>query len=361
MSGEFYAVVPAGGSGTRLWPLSRAGRPKFLRALTDSDRSLLQATTDRLGAFASTDRTFVVTGTAHAVEVARQLPDLPAGNLLIEPSPRDSAPAIGLAAAVIAARDPDAIMGSFAADHHIMSNEGFVAAVKQAIEVAGHGYLVTVGLAPTRPETGYGYIHRGAPLPGGAGFAVTEFTEKPSLERAERFVASGEYLWNASMFIWRVSAFLAEMARLAPELHEGLRAIAAAWDTPEREDVLARIWPTLPRIAVDYAVMEGAAAVGRVATIPADIGWHDIGDWHAVGEVVPSDERGNSIMGPARTYLDDVSNSVIVGHGGRAVAVVGLADVVVVDTEDAVLVCARDRAQDVKKLVTELASDDPLR
>jgi mannose-1-phosphate guanylyltransferase len=293
--------------------------------------------------------------------VARQLPRLPTENILIEPSPRESAPAIGLAAALIAARDPDAVMGSFAADHHIVRAEVFAEAVREAIDVARQGYLVTIGLEPTRPETGYGYIHRGSRLERGAGFSVSEFTEKPSLDRAQRFVDSGEYLWNASMFAWRASVLLDEIARFAPELHRGLLAIAEAWDGPERDDVVARVWPTLPKIAIDYAVMEGAAAAGRVVTIPADLGWHDIGDWHAVGEVVAPDAHGNSILGSARTYLDGASDCVIAGHSGRMVAVVGLNDVVVVDTDDAVLVCARSHAQDVKRIVAELDADDPLR
>lgn len=224
-----YAVIPAGGSGTRLWPLSRAGHPKFLHPLTGTSASLLQATVERLAPLTTPDRTLVVTGAAHVAAVARQLTGLPEENILVEPSPRDSCAAIALAAAVIAIRDPDAVMGSFAADHLIRDPESWVRTVQEAVRGAEQGMLMTVGITPTRAETGYGYLETGDPTEGTPWRPVAEFKEKPGAEVAEAYVRSGRYLWNASMFVWRVDVFLAELARQQPALHAGVAAIAAAW------------------------------------------------------------------------------------------------------------------------------------
>src|SRR5690348_12391704 len=226
-----YAVIPAGGSGTRLWPLSRAGNPKFLHPLTGSAATLLQATVERLAPLASLEQTFVVTGGAHAAAVARQLPELPEQNVLVEPSPRDSCAAIGLAAAIIARRDPQGVMGSFAADHLVADGERFVATLREAVTGAQQGFLMTVGIQPVRPETGYGYLECDGLVDGGPIRRVDEFKEKPSREVAEQYLASGHHFWNASMFVWRVDLFLAELARQQPALHAGLVEIAAAWDT----------------------------------------------------------------------------------------------------------------------------------
>jgi mannose-1-phosphate guanylyltransferase len=304
----------------------------------------------------------VVTGASHAVGVARQLPQISADQIVVEPSPRDSAPAIGLAATLIHRRSPDAIMGSFAADHRVTDGGAFLAAVRTAIAVAANGKLVTIGLTPTHPETGYGYIHQAEALPGG-GSRVAAFKEKPSAEVAAEYVTSGEYLWNASMFVWRVETLLGEIRRQVPELAEGLERIADAWESPSRDEVLAAIWPTLPKISIDYAVMEGAAAAGLVVTVPADIGWNDVGDWDTLGSILQPDAQGNTVIatGENQVYTVDSGDCVVVPHGGRAVALLGLRDVIVVDTADALLVAARDRAQDVKKLVDQLPVGDPLR
>ncbi|MGC9666798.1 mannose-1-phosphate guanylyltransferase [Planosporangium sp. 12N6] len=357
----FYAVIPAGGSGTRLWPLSRAGHPKFLHALTGTSASLLQATVDRLGALAEPASTYVVTGVAHAAAVARQLPELPDANILVEPSPRDSCAAIGLAAAVIARRDPTAVMGSFAADHLVRDGESFTAAVRAAIDGARQGLLMTVGITPTHPETGYGYLRCGEVIGDGPVSRVAEFAEKPPYDVAVSYVESGRYFWNASMFIWRVDIFLAELARQQPLLHAGLMRIAQAWDSVEREQVLGEVWSTLPKISVDYAVMEGAAAAGLVGTVPGDFGWNDVGDFHTLGDVLERDERGNVVIeaddgaaGKPDVLLHDTDRTVVVPRSGRLVTAVGVQDLIIVDTVDALLVCPRDRAQDVKKLVDSL-------
>ncbi|WFE96429.1 sugar phosphate nucleotidyltransferase [Micromonospora sp. WMMD987] len=354
-----YAVIPAGGSGTRLWPLSRAGHPKFLHPLTGTDASLLQATVDRLAPLTTPERTLVVTGAAHAAAVARQLRRVPEENILVEPSPRDSCAAIALAAAVIAQRDRTAVMGSFAADHLIRDPASWVRTVQAAVQGAEQGLLMTVGITPTRAETGYGYLETGEPGGDGLLRPVLEFKEKPAAPVAEAYLRSGRHLWNASMFVWRVDVFLAELARQQPALHTGVTAIAAAWGTPEQDEVLGAVWPTLPKISVDYAVMEGAATAGRVATVPGDFGWNDVGDFHTLGEVLPADPAGNVVLtvdAKPGVLLHDAHDLVVVPQSGRLVAVLGVRDLIVVDTPDAVLVCPRDRAQDVKTLVDELKS-----
>ena len=359
VSGDLYAVIPAGGSGTRLWPLSRAGHPKFLHPLTGTEASLLQATVDRLAPLSGPDHLFVVTGVSHAAAVSRQLAQVPEQNILVEPSPRDSCAAIALAAAVIARRDPEAIMGSFAADHLIADGPAFIEVIRTAMRGAAQGLLMTLGITPTRPETGYGYVQCGGPVLAEGVLAVEEFKEKPSYDVAEGYVKSGNYLWNAGMFVWRVDTFLNELARQQPQLHAGVSRIAQVWESPAREEVLGEVWPTLPRISVDYAVMEGAAAVGRVGTVPGDFGWNDVGDFHTLGEVLAADTAGNVVVGKESlakpgVLLRDTEGLVVVPNSGRLVAALGIRDLIIVDTPDAVLVCPRDRAQDVKSIVDEL-------
>lgn len=360
-TGSLYSVIPAGGSGTRLWPLSRANHPKFLHALTGTPLSLLQATAMRLAPLSTPDTTYVVTGVAHAAAVARQLPTVPEENLVVEPSPRDSCAAIGLAAAVIVRRDRDAVMGSFAADHVVKDEPAFVETIRAAMDGARRGLLMTVGITPTHAETGYGYLQCGEADQVGGARSVLEFKEKPSHEIAVAYLASGRYLWNASMFVWRADAFLAELERQQPELYAGLTTIAQAWGTERQDDVLGEIWPTLPKISVDHGVMEGAADVGLVATVPGDFGWTDVGDFDALGQILMAQDAGDSagnviVVEPedSPVMLRDTTGSVVVAHSGRLVVTLGLHDLIVVDTPDAVLVCSRKRAQDIKSIVDDL-------
>ena len=355
MISDLTAIVPAGGAGTRLWPLSRRSRPKFLLDLTGSGRSMLQATCDRLSGVAGT--TYVVTGTAHAAAAARQLPGLDDEHLLVEPSPRDSAAAIGLAAAVAHARDPETVVGSFAADHVIADEAAFAAVVAQAVAVARTGLLVTVGIEPDRPSTGFGYVRAGAPVavPGAPdALAVEEFVEKPDAATAEQYVASGRYRWNAGMFVARAATLLELFDTYRPELGAGLRRLGRAWDTPQREVELAEVWPTLERVAVDYAVAEPAAADGRVAVVPGAFGWDDVGTFAAVGAVLPPAPL--QVLGVGEV-LDVDSTGVVAADTGRVVALLGVEDVVVVDTPDVLLVAARSRAEEVKGFVDRLTAD----
>lgn len=345
----FWAVVPAGGAGTRLWPLSRRTSPKFLLDLTGAGRSLLQQTADRLVPMTG-ERLLVVTGVAHAAAVAEQLPQLAAGRLLAEPSPRDSMPAIAWAAAVVERQDPDAVIGSFAADHVIADAPAFRSCVEQAVEVARTGRIVTIGIAPTGPSTGFGYIRPGQPLPGMASArAVDRFVEKPDAVTAAEYVEAG-YLWNAGMFVARAGDLLDALAAYHPELAQGARRIAAD------PALLGPVWPELSRIAIDHAVAEPAAVDGRVAVVPATFDWDDLGDFAALAQLTPTRPDGPAVLGDAELVTALRSSGLVVPAGGRAVAVVGLDDVVVVDTPDAVLVLSRERAQQVKAIVEALAA-----
>lgn len=365
----FVPVVPAGGSGTRLWPLSRAAHPKFLLDLTGSGRSLLQQTLDRLAPLA--DRpALVVTGAAHARAVAEQIGD--AGEVIVEPSPRSSMPAIALAAAIARRRDPGAIIGSFAADHLIEDVGSFAQCVRTAVAVARSGRLVTLGIEPTHPATGFGYIERAEPAADGSdaqvveagGLPVARFVEKPERERAEEFLAHGGFSWNAGMFVVRADALLEALAEQLPALAAGVQRIAAAHGTDAQQEVLEREWPQLTSIAIDHALAEPLAAKGRVAVVPAAFDWDDVGDFAALARQLRRKRGGEAIrrvgdrdvrvLGDAPVLARDAAATVH-ATGERLVAVVGVAGISVVDTPDALLVVADDRAQDVGALVASLA------
>jgi mannose-1-phosphate guanylyltransferase len=354
---DFSAVVPAGGAGTRLWPLSRAGAPKFLHDLTGSGRTLLQATWDRLVPLAGPDGVLLVTGAAHADAVRRQLPGLDDGGLLLEPSPRDSMAAIGLAAAVLHRRNPDAVLGSFAADHVIGDLEVFADAVRQAVATAREGWVVTIGIEPTHPATGFGYILAGEPLAvPGAPLArrVERFVEKPDAATAAAYLAEGGYRWNAGMFVSRADVLLRRLGEQHPDLRDGLERVGTAWDTPLRAEVLAETWPELLQIAIDHAVAEPAAAAGGVAVVPGGFAWDDIGSWDSLASLLPHPATGPAVVGTAQDVVALDGSGVVVPASGRMVAVIGVDDVVVVDTPDAVLVTTRAQAQRVKSVVDAL-------
>ncbi len=347
----FWAVVPAGGAGTRLWPLSRSSSPKFLHDLTGEGRTLLEQTHDRLTPLVE-DRFLVVTGRDHEQAVRAQLPALGAEAVLAEPSPRDSMAAIGLAAAVLERRalssGEDVVMGSFAADHVISDRAAFRRTVVDAVAVAREDWLVTIGIEPTFPSSAFGYIHQGAALPGHArARVVEEFVEKPSVSVAEEYLVAGDYRWNAGMFVVRPGVLLDLLAARSPDFVAALRVLGAE---PDRID---QIWPGLPKIAIDHAVAEPAAAAGRVATVPGDFGWDDVGDYDSLAGML-GDVAELSVLGDRALVLSQQSTGLVVPASGRVIAVIGLDDVVVVDTPDGLLVASRERAQDVKAVVAEL-------
>jgi mannose-1-phosphate guanylyltransferase len=354
---RFIAVIPAGGVGTRLWPLSRAAAPKFLHDLTGSGSTLLRATYDRLEPLTG-KHMLVVTGTAHRAAVCRQLPEVQEADLVLESEPKDSGAAIGLAAAILFERDPDTIMGSFAADHVISPDEMFRDAVREAIHTAAAGKIVTIGIKPTHPSTGFGYIRSGATLnvPGApSAQSVVEFVEKPSEEVAQQYLDSGEYVWNAGMFVAPVSLMLKHLEANQPELFSGLQEIAKAWDTPLQEEVTARVWPSLPKIAIDYAVAEPAAAAGDVAVVPGAFRWDDVGDFASVGRLNSAKEVDDvTVIGEGARVFTENASGVVVSDTKRVIALIGIKDVVIVDTPDALLVTTKAHSQRVKQAVDAL-------
>lgn len=357
---NFYAIIPAGGAGTRLWPLSRRSAPKFLLDLTGTGRSLLQSTVDRLLPLTGAEGIYVVTGENHVSGVLDQL-DISGDHIIAEPSPMDSMAAIGLAAAVLQERHGPVVIGSFAADQVITGRSAFEESVRQAVAAASEGYVVTVGIAASRPSVAFGYIHTGQLLGlQGAPEArsVRSFTEKPDALTAQRYLSTGEYRWNGGMFVVRTDILLGHLAQRRPKLHAGLLEIAQAWDTENRVEVLGRVWPTLERISIDHALAEPVAADGGLVTIPGHFGWDDVGDFNSLAGLLPAvDGAGNKVLGDVDQIVRiDSAGSVIVPGGGRLVTVLGLDDVVVVDTPDAVLVTTRARAQQVKELVARLVA-----
>ncbi|MCO5176657.1 MAG: sugar phosphate nucleotidyltransferase [Thermomicrobiales bacterium] len=353
MTGQFFAVIPAGGSGTRLWPVSRAKRPKFLLPLP-GPRTMIQDTVDRLSNLACRENILIVTGAAHVSEVQRQLPELGAAQIIAEPEPRGSGPAIGLGAAIALQRDPEAIVGSFAADHVVTEHPRFEQAVRAAIEIARRDYLVTIGIEPSYAETGYGYIRAGEPLGTFEELQAREvdrFKEKPDIEVAEEYIASGEYLWNASMFVWKARVLMEEMRVHLPALASALERIAADWGTPRQQETLDTIWPTVADVTIEHGILEPST---HVAVVPGTFGWTDLGDWHGLGTIsADSADPAANLAINAELLARDARGSFVFGQG-RLVALLGLENVVVIDTDDALLICDRSRTQEVKQLVEEL-------
>jgi mannose-1-phosphate guanylyltransferase len=355
---RFYSVIPAGGIGSRLWPLSRADAPKFLLDLTGSGKTLLRATWERLERISGPDRIMVVTGRAHRAAVEEQIPELADHNVVLESEPKDSSAAIGLAAAILHRREPDVIIGSFAADHVISDTRGFQRAVKEAIIAADAGYIATIGITPTEPAIGFGYIHCDGSL-GIVGaprvVRADRFVEKPTVDVARGYVEDGNYLWNAGMFISRADKLLEQLGESRPELLEGLTELAEAWDTDRRGAVVDKVWPRLEKIAIDYTVAEPAAAAGRLAVVPGDFDWDDVGDFAAIAKLHSGGRSSDlAILGENARVLADSSSGVVVSQTGRLISLIGVTDIVVVDTPDALLVTTSANAQRVKAVVDAL-------
>jgi len=345
-----YALIMAGGSGTRLWPCSREACPKQLLSLL-SERTMLQEAYQRITPLIPDEQVFVVTSEAYADVVREQIPQLPAANIIGEPEGHGTAPCIGLSALYLRRLDPEGVMAVLTADHYIEKADELRRALEAAAQVAEAGHLVTLGIQPSHPATGYGYIERGEKLAQISGLdvhRVEKFTEKPDLATAQAFVKSGRYYWNSGMFIWKVSTILREFQKLMPQLYAQLMEIDAALGTTQERAVLERVWPQVENETIDYGIMERAQ---DVAVIPVDIGWSDVGDWAALSELLPPDEEGNVIVGE-HVGLD--TRRCMIHGSRRLVATIGLEDMIVVDTEDALFICPKERAQEVRDLVEKL-------
>lgn len=350
-----HAIVMAGGSGTRFWPKSRRGQPKQLLRL-HGDRTMLQQTVDRIAPLVEPSRTWIITGEDQADATRRQLPELPPERVVGEPCPRDTGACVGLAAALVARDDPDATMVVMPADHVIRPAADFLRMVEAAAAIVDQSpsTFVTFGIAPTRPETGYGYIERGVEADSHSGIRahrVVRFREKPDRETAEAFVRSGRFAWNSGIFVWRAAAIQDAINRFQPDLGLGLDQIARAIGTPAQAVTIAAVYPNLPKVPIDKAVMEKA---DDVQVLEVNYDWNDVGDWRSLTTLVPPDDRGNSVQGPV--LLDGASGSVIVADEGRLIVALGVSDLVIVQSGGATLVARKDQLDRLKLLVEGLAA-----
>ncbi|MHB8618282.1 MAG: mannose-1-phosphate guanylyltransferase [Chloroflexota bacterium] len=354
-----YVAILAGGSGTRLWPRSRRLHPKHLLDLV-TERSMLQETFDRVRGVVPASHILVITEQSQTKVIQDQLPEVPVENVLIEPTRRGTGPAIGWAAAHVRRRDPDGVMAIFPSDHVIVRRDEFLEVLLLADEVAAStGALLTFGITPAEPSTEFGYIHRGEVHSTHAGrpvYVVESFKEKPDAERARQFVESGEYFWNSGMFCWKASAILCQIERLVPNLHAGLERIGASIGTADEQRTLEDVYPTLPKDTIDYAVLEKA---DQVLAVPADIGWSDVGTWSALLDVLPRGEDGNLALAASDLIAVDTRDTLVYSPH-RLVATIGVRDLIVVDSDSALLICHRDRAGDVKRVVERLEAEGRL-
>ncbi len=350
-----YIVILAGGSGTRFWPLSRASKPKQLISIT-GDKTMLQKTVERVLPF-KPKRIIVVTNTLQAAESKRQL----AGyrrvpiDVIAEPCARNTAPAIGLAAAIISSHDPAGLMVVLPADHFIRDEDAFRYAITFAVKSAKNGYLMTLGIMPTRPETGYGYIEADMEMRGEGPFPVKRFVEKPTIEKALEYLEDGNFFWNSGMFIWRADVIMSEFGKHMPLLAKSLANISFncdVWELSDLDEQIAEIYSEVESVSIDYGIMEKSS---KVQVVPVEMGWSDVGSWSALPEVADEDEKGTVCVSVAGHIALDSSGCLIYGDG-KLVATIGVKDLIIVSTQDALLICSRDRAQDVKKVVEELTS-----
>jgi mannose-1-phosphate guanylyltransferase len=351
-----YAVIMAGGGGTRLWPVSRKKHPKHVLPLLE-ERTLFQSTLDRLNGFIPPERTIVVTTSDQAGELQKQAPELSKENFLIEPEPRGTASVIGLAATVLQKRDPKSVMLVQTSDHFIRNRDVFRLVMRNAVKIARKDYLVTLGITPTFPATGYGYIHRGDDLLEISEYSVyrvLKFTEKPDEVTARAMLASGDFSWNSGMFIWKTDRILEEFSRQMPELKVSLDRISKVWGTGEQGNTLQTEWLNLKSETIDYGIMENAT---NVAVLPAGgLEWSDVGSWDSLFDVLLPDGHGNVVVNSDKMLLD-TRDSLVYSTEKKLVVTIGLENVIIVDTPDALLVCNSDQAQQVRQVIENLKTE----
>lgn len=354
MHDNYYAVIMAGGGGTRLWPLSRAAQPKQMLQLI-GERSLFQIAVERLAGEFPPQRILIVTIADQVDNLRKQAPEIPLDNFIIEPMPRGTASVIGLAGIVLQERDPEAVMAVLTADHFIGNVEKFLRLLKAAYKVAQDGYLVTLGIEPTLPATGYGYIQQGEPIGQYDQLQVYQalkFKEKPEQSQAEAMLASGDHAWNSGMFVWQVGRIMAEFARQMPDLSTSLERISASRKTPDHAKVLNQEWPAIKAQTIDYGIMEGAR---DVAVIPAEgLRWNDVGSWDSLFDVFEINQDGNILLGGQYIGEDTRGSLIYQEQDQRLIVTIGVEDLVIVDTGDVLLVCKKDSAQKVRNIVEQL-------
>ena len=354
MNEHMYAVIMAGGGGTRLWPVSRKDRPKQLLPLL-GEETLFQSTVNRLVDVFPLERILVVTVAEQASEMQVQVPSIPLENYLIEPAPRGTASVVGLAAAILRKRDPEAVMAILPSDHFIRNRDLFHYLLRTAFDIASQNYLVTLGITPLHPSTAYGYIQQGASLDGDfnyPAYKVRRFKEKPDEKTAQEFLRSGDHSWNSGMFVWRAHAILAEIEKQMPALADALNKISAAWNTSKQDEVIDALWHDLEVETVDYAVMEKAE---RVAVMPAGgLGWSDVGAWDSLFDVLFPDMNGNVAVNSQHLALETRNTLMYGNNPDRLIVTIGLDDMVIVDVGDVLLVCKVDQAQKVRDVVEHL-------
>lgn len=349
---NYYAMIMAGGGGTRLWPMSRSSTPKQLLPLVDG-HSMFQVSVERLTPVFPPENIYIVTGEKYVEAMQAEVPQVPAQNFIVEPYGKDSGPAAALGITVIQQRDPDATVAILTADHHIAYEQTFRSVLAAAYELAQQGKIITLGISPSYPATGFGYIQRGdlfAEVNDFKTYTSLGFTEKPDARRAMGFIHSGTYSWNSGMFIWKAEKAMSELQRQQRDMHDNLRELAAHVDQPTFAAQLHTIWERIERISLDYAVMENAE---DMLVIPVDIGWSDVGSWDALYDIIDLDEAGNGFRGTSPdNMVIDTKNTLV--YSDKLTVTIGVEDIVVVETDDVLMICHKTRTQEVKEVVKRL-------
>lgn len=350
---KITAVIMAGGKGERFWPKSRTNCPKQFLSLTSDGKTMLQKTVDRLRPLVPMEDIYIITNQEYLPFIEEQIPELPAENVIGEPCPRNTAPCIGLAASLIQKKHGDAVMMVLPSDHLIHAQELYLDILRKATIVAENNRnLVTIGITPSYPETGYGYIRYVTGSGKNGVYQTAEFAEKPDLETAKRYLHEHCYLWNSGMFIWKASSILWNMEQLMPDLYNGIQEIMNHYGTDDFSEVLNAKFPELPSESVDYGIMEKAE---NIYTIPASFGWDDVGSWLSLERINPKDQNGNFFSGDIVSV--DTKRCTVSGSS-KLIALVGIRDIIIVDTPDALLVCHKNNTQDIKKILTELREEN---